>query len=372
MMENNTDRLFWTLSAIIVTSLVFVIAVKVFPNTAKSIRNTILYSATNGKDHTSVKDSHYEKVHKQLLSNQKAKDTNTNYTFNYSSTDNTATVMGYKSIPDNKKVVIPNIIKHEGKDYQVTAIAPNAFSHANLQAVVLPSNLKTVGMNAFQYNNISDLILNDNLTSIQAYAFDNNNLSNLQLPASDDLNIDANAFTNNHLKQVILPNKNINTGAFDTNVTFRYQLANNADKNTEAPFDSFKNTTFRVDDDDTVLRIDSGKKAVVDKDGNIVKNTFVRDNQNRLYYLDSAGIPMTGIQYLDGDTYDFSSADGSAQVNTIANQNGRQFYFNNSGRLVTNKTINYQGMTYTAGSDGSLSANLKAANGTLNNGGVFQ
>lgn len=372
MMENNTDRLFWTLSAIIVTSLVFVIAVKVFPNTARSIRNTIIYSATNGKDHTSVKDSHYEKVHKQLLANQKANDSDTNYTFNYSSTDNTATVMGYKSIPDNKKVIIPNIIKHDGKEYKVTAIAPNSFSHANIESVVLPNNLQTVGLNAFQYNNISTLVLNDNLTSIQAYAFDNNNLSNVSLPASSKLNIDANAFTSNHLKQVILPNKNINTGAFDTNVTFRYQLADNANKNTEAPFDSFKNTTFRVDDDDTILKVDYNQKAVVDKDGNIVKNTFVRDNRNRLYYLDSAGIPMTGIQYLDGNTYDFSTADGSAQVNLIANQNGNRFYFDNSGKLVINKKINYQGIAYYAGSDGSLSGDLKAADGTLNNGGVFQ
>lgn len=372
MMEHNTDRLFWTLSAIIVTSLVFIIGVKLFPNTAKSIRNTIVYSSNSGKDHKSVNDTHYNKIHKEIQATQRDNDMDTNYNFNYSSSDDTATVTGFKSNPNSKKIIIPNTIKHNGKNYRVTMIAPNSFAHAGLESVVLPENLQTVGMNAFQYNNISDLTINDNLKSIQAYAFDSNNLSSLQLPSSDSLHIDANAFTNNNLTSVTLPNKNIDSGAFDSKVNFRYQLANNASKDTEVPYNNFKNINFRNADDNQKFSINANKKNVVDHTGKLVKNTFVKDSNDNLYYINSAGIPMTGIQYLNGQTYYFDTNSGIAQTSTIENQNGNMFYFNKNGHMVYDTTVTYQGVKYNVDKNGILTTNLKQAKGTINNGGIFQ
>lgn len=357
MLEKNTDRLFWTITAVIVSSLVLTITVKLFPNQARAIKNAIVYSINNTRDHKTVDDPHYDKVHATLLKNQKDTDDNSNYKFSYSSSDDTATVVGYKSIPDNNQVIIPKTIKHDNKDYQVVAIAPNSFAHTKVVTVVLPEGLTTIGINAFAFSNISTLILPSTVTSIQQYAFDTNQLTTLSLPMRSDLHIDPNAFTNNQIKTVTLPNKdNIDIGAFDKNVQINYQLVNSASKVNEVKYDEYSDVKFQtMDDKPNPLTVDTKTHAIYDSKNNKVVNSFVQSVDGDMYYTDANGIPITGTQFINGHNYYFDYTTGIAAMSKIVLFNGNLMYYDDKGYLVTNKKdIEYQGNKYDADANGNL------------------
>ena len=353
MLENNTDRLFWALAASIITGLVLAITVRLAPYQAKSVRNSTIYAVTNGHDHKSVDDSHYDKVHNKLLSKQKQDEVDSPYKFTFNDSDNTATVIGYNSIPKNHQVIIPQKITHNDKSYKVTTIGPNAFQHTNIETVVLPDGLTTISINAFEFSYISTLILPDSVTEIQSYAFDSNNLSQLNLPQNNNLQIADNAFTNNHLTNAVLPNNSIGIGPFDKNVNISYQLVDNASKASEALFSQYKDNHFQTLKSQN-LTINNQHK-VVDGLGNKLPNTFVQDTDGNFYYLDSNSIPMVGMQTINNNTYFFDTKTGVQAKKTIVTYNGQQMFFDHNGQLVKSKSnISFEGDQYSADNNGYL------------------
>ena len=358
MLENNTDRLFWTITSVIVTCLVLTVAVKLFPQQARVIRGAIVYSVNNTHDHKTVKDPHYEKVHKQIVANQKDNDEDSNFNFSYDQSSNSATVTGYKSLPDSHKIVIPRYIKHNGQQYQIIAIAPNSFNHTNLTSVTFPEGLQTIGQNAFANSKLQNVVFPKTLNDIQSYAFDSNQLASINLPARDDLHIESNAFTNNLIKFVNLPNKNnIDLGAFDNGTSIVYSAVSNSNPSNEANFNDYRDTSFYKlsGGANSKLSINVPTHQIIDNTGVLMRNTLVKDDDDNLYYLDNNSIPMIGIQTINNNTYYFSS-DGSNVRHQVVNNNGNQMYFDRKGLLVKNKqNITYQGITYNADGNGYLS-----------------
>lgn len=353
MLENNTDRLFWALAAAIITGLVLMITVKLAPYQAKSVRNSTIYAVTNGHDHKSVDDSHYDKEHNRLLSKQKQDEDNSPYKFTYNDSDNTATVIGYNSIPKNLQVIIPQKIEHNDKSYKVTTIGPNAFQHTNIETVVLPDSLTTISVNAFEFSYISTLILPDSITEIQSYAFDSNNLSQLNLPQNNNLQIADNAFTNNHLTNVVLPNNSIGVGPFDKGVNVTYQLVDNATKASEALFSQYRDVHFQTLKSQNLTI--NNQHQIVDGSNNKQTNMFVQDADGNFYYLDSNAIPLVGMQTLNNQTYFFNAKSGVQAKNRIITYNGQQMYFDKNGQLVKSQSnISFEGTKYSADNNGYL------------------
>lgn len=132
-------------------------------------------------------------------------------------------------VPGEKMdVVIPNTIN--GK--KVVAIADAAFAIGDvatseldltkkviINSLVIPSNVRTIGMASFGLNKINKLILGENIESIGMYAFARNEISgNIDIPINVTTISDY-AFTENQITALKLNNKltTIGLNAFSTN-----------------------------------------------------------------------------------------------------------------------------------------------------------
>jgi alpha-tubulin suppressor-like RCC1 family protein len=124
-----------------------------------------------------------------------------NETFTYDLSGNDIEITGCVDIcPQN--MIIPNeidgqIVKKISPDsfYQsnintvvipnsITSIGSNAFGSNNLSEVVLPLGLQYMGPGAFQYNNLTDVVLSEGITHIANYLFKGNQLQGIDLPDS--------------------------------------------------------------------------------------------------------------------------------------------------------------------------------------------
>ena len=107
--------------------------------------------------------------------------------YEYSTGGSIATVVPDESYIQLVDVVIPSEITVDGRTYQVTAIAADAFSRAgSLRSVALPSTLKTIGSDAF-YNcgALQNIEVPEGVETIGNYAFAyNRSLIRLVLPNS--------------------------------------------------------------------------------------------------------------------------------------------------------------------------------------------
>lgn len=95
------------------------------------------------------------------------------------------------------------IIPSEIDGYDVRNIAPKAFDLKNLNSVVLPDTLETIGSYSFKDNNLTQIILPDGLTIIEAGAFLQNELIEVSFPNSVT-EIGANSFNGNQLIKITL------------------------------------------------------------------------------------------------------------------------------------------------------------------------
>ena len=98
-----------------------------------------------------------------------------------------------------RELIIPSMINGN----VVTGIRYNSFSAMDLERVVLPDTIKTIGDGAFEANNLTELHLPHGLEEIGKSAFQINRLKEIILPNSVT-KIDEKAFNSNDIKEVYL------------------------------------------------------------------------------------------------------------------------------------------------------------------------
>ena len=82
-------------------------------------------------------------------------------------------------------VVIPATVDYNGETYQVTAIFYEAFVECELDQVVMPNTITSIGGIAFFDSSLSSIVLSDSLAAIGYFSFGNcTQLKTIELPAS--------------------------------------------------------------------------------------------------------------------------------------------------------------------------------------------
>lgn len=215
MMEHNTDRLFWTLTSIIVGALLLTISVKAFPGVANSIVKPI-YGITKQAD-TSTKTS--DQAYKDAINGVNGGSSNNSSGSNSGSSqssqptdpdaqakasaveastlgfkvtangDGTGVLNGYTNDMDKRTTLnIPEYVKVNGQITKITSIADLAFaSHGCFTSVNIPNGVTTIGKSAFYNNDLTSVSIPNSVTNIGWYAFNTNQLTTVNIPNKQGL-----------------------------------------------------------------------------------------------------------------------------------------------------------------------------------------
>ncbi|MCF2554876.1 hypothetical protein, partial [Faecalicatena contorta] len=91
-----------------------------------------------------------------------------------------------------------------------------------------------------------------------------------------------------------------------------------------------------------------------------------KDTEEGKKYLDDAGVPVTGLQTIEGKMYYFSN-EGVLQYGWIEDElNGNWYFANVAGILYKNQFITFGTTAYYMGADGSVQKGIiKASNGNI-------
>lgn len=215
MMEKNTDRLFWTLTSIIVGALLLTISVKAFPGVANSIVKPI--SGITKQSDTSTKTA--DQAYKDAINGVNGKSSNNNSGSNSGSSqsskptdpdaqakasaveastlgfkvtangDGTGVLNGYTNDMDKRTTLnIPEYVKVNGQITKITSIADLAFaSHGCFTSVNIPNGVTTIGKSAFYNNDLTSVSIPNSVTNIGWYAFNTNQLTTVNIPNKQGL-----------------------------------------------------------------------------------------------------------------------------------------------------------------------------------------
>ena len=79
-------------------------------------------------------------------------------------------------------IIVPSIITHFGRNYQVTEIGDGAFAYQSRPSAALPNTVKKIGSQAFFNSQISNISLGDSVVSIGSQAFASSKIRELHIP----------------------------------------------------------------------------------------------------------------------------------------------------------------------------------------------
>lgn len=216
MMEHATDRLFWTLTTIIITALILTIGVNTFPKMTQNVISPIS-GVIKQADHVANTADATGNLAAKNASNFDLSSLNTNSDdqakataidadklgFKLSDTgNNTAMIVSYNNT--SKNPVIPAYMKLNGQTVKITAIGGGAFSAMKLTSVSLPDTITTIWDWAFQNNQLTDITIPNSVTYIGTWAFQDNQLTNVSFPNSLT-HIGNLSFSMNQLQSVHIP-----------------------------------------------------------------------------------------------------------------------------------------------------------------------
>lgn len=254
MMEHTTDRLFWTLTSIIVGALLLTVGAKAFPHAANSIMSPmsgVMKQADIATGHVGQanKDS-LSKLVGTASSNARSDNDNTSAktnaveasTLGFKVTNNgdgTGTINGYNP-SKGVNVNIPKYMKNNGTVLKITSIGNYAFENeeftgegitsviipdsvtsigngafeANkLTSINIPNSVKNMGISVFANNQITSATISNSISKLSDGIFRNNHLTSITIPNSIN-NIESNAFYNNQLTSIFIPNTVTNIGPY--------------------------------------------------------------------------------------------------------------------------------------------------------------
>ena len=224
MLEKNTDRLFWTLTSIIVGALLLTISVKAFPSVAETAISPITgivkqedtvghksndtankaFSDANNFGNSSNSNTTAQSTNPDAQAKANAVEASTlGFTLNDNG-DGTAQVARYDT-KHGLDVNIPKYIKVNGNLLKITSISGGAFYAKNLTSVNIPNSVTNIGDNSFNGNKLTSVNIPNSVTSIGDSAFGGNQLSSVTIPDSVT-SIHDSAFNSNSLTSVTIPN----------------------------------------------------------------------------------------------------------------------------------------------------------------------
>jgi hypothetical protein len=117
------------------------------------------------------------------------------------------------------RVVIPKTIVYEGVTCKVTAIGEGAFAQSEVQQVVIPNSVTSIGSRAFIYcGKLNSVTIPESVETIGSYAFSGcYNLKNIKLP-QDLKTIEEGLFKGcNQLQAITIPEKVTKIGPYAFN-----------------------------------------------------------------------------------------------------------------------------------------------------------
>lgn len=160
-MEHSTDRLFWTLTSIIIGALTLTIGIKAFPNMASSALTPMsgfIQQADIGTKN--VRKANNDAIDNALNpANAKAKadavDPAVNHLTAQDNGDGTATITGHTDRL-SLDLVIPSYIKMNNQVLKVTTIGRQAFQAAHITSLVLPDTVTDIADLAFYQTSWDD------------------------------------------------------------------------------------------------------------------------------------------------------------------------------------------------------------------------
>lgn len=224
MMEHTTDRLFWTLTSIIVGALLLTVGAKAFPHAA----NSIMSPMSGVMKQADIATGHVGQANKDSLSkligntNSNASSSNDDTsakanaveasTLGFKVVDNgdgTGTITGY-DINKGTNANIPEYLNENGKTLKITKIGDWAFmteyesdQPVGITSLTLPNTLISIGENAITNNPISSITLPNSLKTIRNNAFELSPITSIVIPDSVET-IGDSAFINSNLTSITI------------------------------------------------------------------------------------------------------------------------------------------------------------------------
>lgn len=182
MIEHNTDRLFWTLAAIIVGSLLLTICLKTFPgleHNAMSALTNITKSANTNHPSTEQKfiggfnpnpnDAVGTKVNPDgnptKINVQNYVEASTLNLRVIPNGDGTGVLAGTVSGQLSGNFNIPEYVKVNGQLTKITSIGEGAFAYSQLTSITIPNSITNIGTAAFAWSHLTSV----NIPNQQGY-----------------------------------------------------------------------------------------------------------------------------------------------------------------------------------------------------------
>lgn len=241
MMEHATDRLFWTLTSMIVAALLLTIGIKTFPQLTQNVLQPvsgIMKQADTANGRVSDAANQVLNQSNNSASNNEdaiekanavqAKNLGITITDNG---DGTGAVTAY-DISKGQNVHIPKYTKLNNKVIKITSIGDWAFTTGankwngiGISSIELPNTLTSIGTDAFYGNKLTSVNIPNSVSYIGAEAFDNNQISTINIPTSLK-RIEPQTFANNQISSITIPYgiEYIGYNAFQANLLSSIEL----------------------------------------------------------------------------------------------------------------------------------------------------
>ena len=202
MLEKNTDRLFWTLTSIIVGALLLTISVKAFPSVAETaispITGIVKQADTVGHKSNDTANKAFsdannfgKPIDPYAQAKANAVEASTQGITATDNGDGTATITSYTGFNNNgSSWNIPSFIKVNGNLLKVTTLGnANAYSDITNQAgalsnVTIPNTVTTINSYAFAFEGLNSITIPNSVNSIASNAFGSNSISSVNVPNS--------------------------------------------------------------------------------------------------------------------------------------------------------------------------------------------
>lgn len=259
MMEHTTDRLFWTLTTIIVGALLLTIGIKAFPSMTNEViapisgfikQADIGTKNANSTGRLAAKNaSNFDLSTLNTNTDQQAKDNAIDaQKLGFELIDNndgTATIKRYNNTSMN--VTIPAYMKLNGKTVKITGLGAYSFSSTNLNSINIPDSVTHIDSWAMQNNNLTSVSIPNSVTSIADWAFQDNKLTSVTL-SNKLTSIGDFAFSMNKLTSVQIPNTvtSIGNWSFQNNQISNLSIPNSVTSIGNHAFDMNELSTVNV------------------------------------------------------------------------------------------------------------------------------
>ena len=206
MLDQNTDRMWYVIGALVVGAGIILLANKTIPEVFANVTESLKGVADKGIA-AGGELGIFESVEKVVYTDERY------FVWITNSDGESVTITDYKA-EGPKEVVIPDII--DGK--KVTSIGASAFSENQLTSVTIPNSVTSIEGWAFEYNQLTSVTIPDSVSSIEIQAFNNNQLTSVTIPDSVT-SIGQSAFKSNQLTSITIPNSVTSIGihAFQDN-----------------------------------------------------------------------------------------------------------------------------------------------------------